>query len=74
MWPGVLAAEQPAALVHLLEHVAVADLRASERDARARERLLEAEVAHQRADDAAVELAAPLRSRIAITYSSWSPS
>ncbi len=56
----VLAAEQPAALGHLLQHVAVANLRALERDALTSQRLLEAQVAHQRADDAAQRDPAPL--------------
>ena len=34
MWPGLLAAERPAALAQLLEHVAVADLRRRDLDAR----------------------------------------
>ena len=42
---------QPA-LLHQLEHVAVADLRAREPDAETPERALEREVGHQRADHA----------------------
>ena len=47
-----LAAELPAALQQLLEHVAVADRGANDVDAAAAQRLLDAEVGHQRADDA----------------------
>ena len=50
--PGVFAAELPSLLVHPLQHVAVADRGALERDTRAGQCLLEAEVAHLRADDA----------------------
>ena len=50
---GILASKPPALLLHPLEHVAIADRRALEGNALARERLLEAEIAHQRADDAA---------------------
>src|SRR6185503_7231412 len=50
---GVLAAEQPTLVLHHFQHVAVAHGAALQRNAAAVERLLEAEVAHQRADDAA---------------------
>jgi hypothetical protein len=59
--PRALAAERPPALDHRLEDVAVADLGARERHPRARERLLDAEVRHHRADDAAAERAAAHR-------------
>ncbi len=55
---GILAAKHPAFLLHQFEHVAVAHRCARQRYAAAGERLLEAEVAHQRADDAAGHRAA----------------
>ena len=48
--PRVLAAKDPSALEHLLQHVAVTHLRTRKRNAERAERLLEAEVAHLRAD------------------------
>ena len=48
-----LAAERGAGLVHQARHVAVADGRPAEGDALLRERRLEAEVGHDRPDDAA---------------------
>ena len=59
MWPGILAADLPAPFPELFQHVAVADRGAVERDAFARQRLLEAEIRHQRADDAARQRLAP---------------
>ena len=56
---GVLSAEDPALLRHLFQHVPVADGRSFERNAVQGERLLESEVAHQRADHAARHRAAP---------------
>ena len=62
MWPEFSPPScQP--LAQLLQHVAVADLGARERNARARQRLLEAEVGHQRAGEPALATPAPLVSR-----------
>ena len=55
---GVLATQQPALFVEPLQHVAVAHGCALEGDALAPERLLQAEVGHQRADHAPREAAA----------------
>ena len=49
--PGLLAAEERARLLHLLDDVAVADGRADERDAALLESLLEAPVRHDGPDD-----------------------
>ena len=54
MWPEFSPPSSQRLLLQLLEHVPVADFRARQRDALARQRVLEAEVAHQRADDTAV--------------------
>ena len=61
MWPEFSPPSSQRFSLQLLQHVAVADRGAIERDAFARQRLLEAEVGHQRADDAARQrLAAPI--------------
>src|SRR5438105_5985300 len=57
---GIFSAQVPALGDELLEHVSVADPDALENDAGAHEGVLEAEIAHQRADDAARQHAAPL--------------
>ena len=48
---GGLAAERAAGLLQHLQHVAIADLGATELDALLRQRMLQAEVAHDGADD-----------------------
>ena len=52
MWPGLLAAERPAALAQLLEHVAVADRRRGDLDPGVAHRGVEAVVRHHRDGDA----------------------
>ena len=55
----ILTAEHPFFFAHRLQHVAIADGRARERDAAPRQRLLETEIAHEGPDDAAGHATAP---------------
>ena len=55
MWPEFSPPRSQPLCLQLLQHVAVADRGALERDALPRQRLLETEVGHQRADDTAGE-------------------
>src|SRR5579862_58026 len=57
---GVLASELPALLDELLQYIAIADLRAQQSNPGLRQRLLQAQVAHERANHTAGEHAAPL--------------
>jgi hypothetical protein len=56
---GVSPRRSASAFPQHLEHVAIADGGTVERDAFARKRLLETEIRHQRADDAARQRLAP---------------
>ena len=70
----LLAADVVAVLAHVLHDVAVADRRARQRQARALEVALQAEVRHDRGDDAAGRRAPAACQLSAITAMIWSPS
>ncbi len=55
--PGVFPTNEPVALLQFGNHVAVTDIGANERDRQIRKGQFETKIAHQRTDDATLQLA-----------------